>query len=199
MKMWLRKLAVILITILTLGTYIPPITINSEAEDSKDAENVRDNSFVEASEIKEIEIEDHVIAQDPIEDFLVQLTDKAKEQTITKLGPKIMKQVEDDLFDTILPHMEQVIEKVVLNSDDEEVAYYEITEDASKGLGERIFNVYDNKTNKIVLKFHVRRENRPLEGYWFNFHYHASTDNFEEHHNIGEIYWDKNVPPQWMA
>lgn len=207
MKLWMRKFAVILITILTLGLYIPPIGLTSDADGRKDAENAQDKSFLSTNEVREDhqveieEIKDHARENsvDQVDRYLVQLNEKAKEQTITKLGPKIMAQVEDDLLESILPHMESVIEEVVRESADEAVPFYEITEDPSGGLGERIFNVYDHKKDSIILKFHVRRDNRPLEGYWFNFHYHVHADNFERHYHIGDIYWDKNVPPRWMS
>lgn len=79
------------------------------------------------------------------------------------------------------------------------VKYIEIVENTNPGYGEKIFDLYDMRDGKALAKFHVRRENRPLDGYWFNFHYHEQLDNYETHHTIGEVYWSKNTPPKWMS
>ncbi|HLQ71498.1 MAG TPA: YpjP family protein, partial [Bacillota bacterium] len=132
-------------------------------------------------------------------DYVQLLTDKAIEQTIAKLGPKITEKVEDDFMESILPAMESVLETVLTEAGEDALPYYAITEEPAKGVGERIFHVYDFHNEKDVARFDVRRDNRPQEGYWFNFHYHLSADNFEYHHEIGEIYWNKNMPPKWMS
>ncbi|TQS74936.1 hypothetical protein DX933_09210 [Ornithinibacillus gellani] len=202
MKLWMRKFAVILITILTLGTYIPPSFIHTDADENKDAvskSNANEdvgNSTAVAAFAEPIQ---ETAAPLTYDDYVATLTEKAKAQAITKLGPKIMHQVEDEFMDVILPTMETVLQTVFADADEQEIPYYGITEHPTKGLGEKIFHVYDERTKLDIARFHVRRDNRPLEGYWFNFHYHLSADNFETHHEIGEIYWDKNIPPKWMA
>ncbi|MED4798110.1 YpjP family protein, partial [Priestia megaterium] len=50
-----------------------------------------------------------------------------------------------------------------------------------------------------LIRFHVRRENPPKDGYWFNFHYHAAADNFQKHYDLGKIYWNRNMPPKWFS
>ncbi|MDY0409646.1 YpjP family protein [Virgibacillus soli] len=202
MKLWMRKIAVTLIAIVTLGMYVPPFHVTDEA-DNKDAyasksnvdETVSAISTVEIEEIKHLDESHHFVKDDYIQD----LTEKAKEQAVTKLGPKIAEQVEDEFAANILPAMESVLTTVLEQAADDDVPFYAITEQPAPGIGERIFHVYDERNQKDIARFHVRRDNRPLEGYWFNFHYHLSHDNFEQHHEIGEIYWDKNMPPKWMA
>lgn len=193
MKLWIRKISVILITFMTLGVYIPPTYLNVNAEESNEAVSSEVDLPVPIAEVnKEDEIE-----TDSNDDFVSLLASQAKEQTRAKLGPKIMNQVEDDFTDAILPNLEAVLNRI-LEEVGEETPYLAITEPA-QGYGEKIFNIYDYQTKKDIARFDVRRDNRPKEGYWFNFHYHVSSDNFEEHHEIGEIYWNKNIPPKWMS
>src|SRR5690625_2926285 len=99
----------------------------------------------------------------------------------------------------ILPTMEEALQHILTDIGEEDATYIGITEQLSTGYGEKIFHVYDYRTKNDIARFHVRRDNRPLEGYWFNFHYHLYDDNFEKHYEIGEIYWDKNIPPKWMS
>lgn len=204
MKIWFRKLSVVLITIMTLGLYVPPAILDMEAEDNKDAlssrANMNNDTIQPATEIQAEKI-DHIDSLPHFDNdyYLHMLTEKATEQVVTKLGPKIVERVESDVLDTILPGIEDVLKTVLKESEEDELPYYEITEEPTKGLGEKIFHVYNHQTNEDVARFHVRRDNRPLEGYWFNFHYHLNDDGFEEHHELGDVYWDKNIPPRWMS
>lgn len=208
MKQWFRKIAAILITIITLGTYIPPGFLTSHLDQDKGSlaskSNVGEASFQPASE--SIIEDDERSSDDLVEDergtqaiFAQVMTEKAKEQTLTKFGDKIASQVEDEFMTTILPHMEIVLEMILAEAGEEESIYFGITEDPTPGYGEKIFNIYDYRTKKDIARFDVRRENRPLDGHWFNFHYHLGKDNFEKHYELGEIFWDKNMPPKWMA
>jgi len=204
MKVWIRKISVILITIMTLGLYVPTTILDVEADENKDSlsskENINNDTVHSVSEVQEKETE-YQVSYETFDNqyYLHMLKEKAAEQVVTKLGPKIGQRVEDDVLETILPNIEDVLTTVLTDSDDDLLPYYGITEEPTGGLGEKIFNVYNHQTNEDIAKFHVRRDNRPLEGYWFNFHYHLSEDDFEEHHELGEVYWDKNIPPKWMS
>lgn len=200
MKIWLKKLSVILITIMTLGFYVPPSTLNAEPEESKDSVSSKESiaeDMIASPQIEENNLEFQTYNDSDY--FIGVLTEQATEQMVTKLGPRIAEKVEDEFMETILPNLEEVLKTVLTDMGDDMLPYYGITEQPSRGLGEKIFHVYNYQTNKDIARFHVRRDNRPLEGYWFNFHYHLSKDDFEEHHEIGEIYWDKNIPPKWMS
>ncbi|MGY0694924.1 YpjP family protein [Virgibacillus sp. FSP13] len=203
MKRWMRKVSVVLIAIMTLGLYVPPTYLNTNAEENNEAvspdADVNQDVLTSVSDEDEIDLSPTNNDDNFERDYVDIITEKAKEQTITKLGPRIVGQVEDDFEAEILPHMESVLEIIMDKAGVDNAPYLAITEHPSQGSGEKIFNIYDERTKKDVAKFHVRRDNRPLEGYWFNFHYHLSNDNFEMHHEIGEIYWDKNTPPKWMA
>lgn len=199
-KLWMKKISVILITFMTLGLYIPPTYLDVSAKDNESIPEKEDINE-EGSGVPEMEIEGQENNDAPVyeSDVLIgMLTEQAKQQAVSKLGPKIYNQVEAEFNSTILPGIEEVLETILMEAG-EELPYYGITEQPSQGYGERIFNVYDYQNEQDVAKFHVRRDNRPGEGYWFNFHYHVSKDGFENHHLIGELYWDKNTPPKWMA
>ncbi|UJL46313.1 YpjP family protein [Virgibacillus sp. NKC19-16] len=202
MKLWMRKIAVVLITIMTLGMYTPPALLTTDAEENKEFTNADEGLTNGALKTEAVEeIDEELMSPEPLDEdyFIRTMTEQAKEQTLTKLGPRITNQVEDEFYSMILPKMEEVLETILGEAGEDALAYYGITEQPAAGDGERIFNIYDYSTQKDVAKFHVRRDNRPLEGYWFNFHYHLNDDKFAKHHEIGEIYWDKNMPPKWMA
>ncbi len=209
MKPWFRKIFVAFIAILTLGLYIPPTNI--DAEPANQNELVSPERDLEEDTIKtgketlpdsiDITIDDKAQEDEPPspEFYIHTMTEQAKEQTFTKLGPRIIEKIEVDFEKDILPNIEEVVQSILAEAGDDEVPYYSITEEPSSGYGEQIFSMYNHRTNQELARFHVRRDKRPGEGYWFNFHYHLSQDGFEVHHPIGEIYWDKNTPPKWMS
>jgi len=194
----MKKIAVVLVTIATLGIYTPTALLEVDAEESKN--NFPSKAEVDDKGTQSVEAEQEITdTHDHSVDMVInQLTEKAKERTITKFGPRIASQVEDEFSEVILPNMEAVLQTIVKEHETAPI-YFAITEEPSKGYGERIFNVYDNLNNEDVAKFHVRRDNRPLEGHYFNFHYHVNRDGFKEHYDLGEIYWAKDTPPKWMA
>lgn len=192
MKLWIRKVFVFLIALLTLGFYIP--SIEQEAGVKEESEVL--TSFETLGD-SEAEAADRFGISEEKQALL--LTSLAREQVMAKLGPRILKQVKDEFIEGILPGMEEVLSSLLIEAGSHEAAYFQITDQPSGGNGERIFHVYDVRNEKDVARFHVRRDKRPLEGYWFNFHYHLSKDHFEKHHQIGEIYWSKNTPPKWMT
>ncbi|MFD1415991.1 YpjP family protein [Oceanobacillus jeddahense] len=195
MARWWRKIAVVFITILTLGIYTPTNLLEVDA-DKRANSSVSSSSDIDAASAA-VDTTQSYIIEDPREAFLENLHEEAKTLSIAKFGPRIADKLEDEFTVMILPQMEIVLADLV-----EQSAMYKdvaITEKPSEGYGERIFNVSNNSTNETLAKFHVRRENRPLEGYYFNFHYHLSEDGFQKHYHMGDIYWNKNTPPKWMA
>ena len=187
MNLWMRKLAVALIAILTLGLYTPTYLIADE--DNNEVISPKDND----TRAIPVNIQTEIVEE---ADTISSLTEKAREQSLAKFGPKIYEKVEDEFNQVIVPNIELALQSILANED---LTYISITEQPSNGYGERIFNVFNELKNEDIAKFHVRRDNRPQDGYWFNFHYHLKDDNFETHHLLGEIYWDKNTPPKWMA
>ncbi|AUJ24774.1 YpjP family protein [Virgibacillus dokdonensis] len=191
MKQWMKKIAVMAIAFVTLGMYVPT-SLTQESVEAKPRMN-SDSDVSEQSSTVVLE------ETPPFVDPMVELSEKAKEQVLRKMGPRISERVADEFTTVILPKIEQVMETVMLDENGDPISHYGITEDPSSGYGERIFHVYDYHKQENVVKFHVRRVHRPLEGHWFNFHYHLNTDQFETHYEIGEIFWDKNTPPKWMT
>src|SRR5699024_8732952 len=122
------------------------------------------------------------------ENVAATLMEKAIAQTSVKFGPKIENQLENEFQEVILPKMEETLTSIFTEAGEDRLPFYEITENPATG-----------KDEKIIAKFHVRRDFKPQEGYWFNFHYHLGKDQFETHYELGNIYWDKNMPPKWMA
>ncbi|WP_231889812.1 YpjP family protein [Oceanobacillus sp. Castelsardo] len=198
-----KKILVVLTTIATLGMYTPTALLEVQADEPKDSlpkENLSENSTNVAVSIQQeepIDIQSNQKIHDK-EYFINDMINQAKDQTMAKFGPRMVNKVEDEFTDQILPAMESVLATLVEDAGDDYI-HYEITESPSKGYGEKIFHVYDHRKGQDVARFDVRRDNRPLEGYFFNFHYHLSKDGFNEHHEIGDLYWDKNIPPKWMA
>ncbi|HLR64206.1 MAG TPA: YpjP family protein [Pseudogracilibacillus sp.] len=191
MKLWMRKLFVSLIAILTLGIYIPETILEADETNEQD-------TYI-PSNTSDVVIDDHTTSDLEEHSVLEELTAFATKQTVHKLGPKILKQLDDEFHSVIMPSIEVELEKIFSSFDEEMIAYYKITENPSPGYGERIFNITNEMNGDTIAKFHVRRDYKPLEGYWFNFHYHLASDHFETHHVIADVFWDKNTPPKWMS
>lgn len=201
MQLWLKRLFVTFVSIVTLGLYVPPMQLHTDAEASNkeiepsDENHNKQSMAVVFDQFDDASIYTSSIEEDPIE----QLIEQAKSQSLLKLGPKITKQIEPDFTTDILPGIESVLETVLKDLPEEQLNYLQITEDQIAGYGEKIFDVFNAQTGEDLIRFHVRRDIRPQEGYWFNFHYHVKQDKYESHHTIGEIYWSKDTPPKWMA
>ena len=54
-----------------------------------------------------------------------------------------------------------------------------ISEKPAGDYSEKIFNVYDLEDRKDLIRFHVRTEKRPKDGYFYNFHYHIAEDDLQ--------------------
>jgi hypothetical protein len=191
MPKWLRKTLVVAITILTFGLVSPSTLF---LQDSKSDEPIQpDFTYgVQTDSSTNEESEDR-------ESFLASLIEQAEQAAWMKFGTKIGPVIEDEFREKILPQIENIIFEVASQFSDHEVKNLAITEQPTGGISEKIFHVYDQSSGRELLRFHVRREHPPLEGYWFNFHYHKADDSFQTHHDLGRIYWDKNTPPNWMS
>ncbi|QTM98887.1 hypothetical protein ERJ70_05980 [Sediminibacillus dalangtanensis] len=201
MKLWLKKISVILITFMTLGMYIPPNYLDTSAAEKDEVFSKSDSDSHAEVTVGVVDREEETSTDELADNsqLIASFREQAAERTVAKLGPRIYPKVEDEFTSTILPVLEQVVNDILVDAGEEKIPYFVITEQPGSGYGERIFNIHDNQTDEDVAKFHVRRDNRPGEGYWFNFHYHINRDGFEGHYTIGEIYWDKNTPPKWTV
>ena len=133
------------------------------------------------------------------ENHLASILSNAKEQSYIKFGSKISPVIGEEFNTMIYPKMVEAIEMTVAQLDDDTIQHLAITESPSGDYSEKIFNIYNVDNRKDIIRFHVRTENRPLEGHYYNFHYHLEQDNFVTHYNLGEIYWSKNTPPKWLS
>ncbi len=201
MRLWLTKLSVVLITFMTFGIFIPPTYLDAEASEQEVLISNSENSFsgVHPQEIDEADEEINLVDINVHEQFISDVLEQAKQQSLQKFGPKISNHVGDEFLNEILPKIEEVIKNLAENTNEDQLKKYQITEKPSSGYGEKIFHIFDQQMKEDVARFHVRRVNHPREGHSFNFHYHLYSDSFEKHYHLGDIYWDKNTPPKWMS
>ncbi len=198
---WLRKTLVVAITVCTFGLVTPPSSLMaadepaSDDSPSSDWQNNHSGSPI-TSVTAEREMQAPVLTR---QQFIEQTMEKAVVQSYEKFGSKIAPVIEEEFRDVILPRIEEVIASLAEQYPEEQLQYLEVTENPSGGMGERIFHIYRVDTGEDIIRFHVRREHPPQDGYWFQFHYHTCHDNFQTHYELGKIYWDKNTPPQWRT
>lgn len=191
MPLWLRKSLVVLISILTFGMVSPTqaselLPAQSKSRDMADA--------IQATQAKQDEQE---IEEDLRGSFIEKVMKQAEEQSLEKFGPRIGPVIEDEFRQIILPNIEQAIASVAEQFPEEELASLSISEAPSGGISEKIFHISGD--HRDIIRFHVRRDQPPHEGYWFNFHYHTYHDNYQAHYDLGSIYWAKNTPPKWRT
>ncbi|MCM3704864.1 MULTISPECIES: YpjP family protein [Cytobacillus] len=195
MPNWLRKSFVVLVTILTFGLVTPSQAFLYENTNQLKSSRASD---VESSE-KGAELAEEENSNFDKEDFVRQMLAEAESQSYEKFGAKIGPVIEDEFNEVILPEIQKAIQAVALQFPEESLAQLKVTETPGGGLSEKIFHITNSMTNKDVIRFHVRRDQPPQQGYWFNFHYHTHHDQFQAHHELGSIYWNKNTPPKWMS
>ncbi|MBT2737048.1 YpjP family protein [Bacillus sp. ISL-7] len=197
MNNWLRKTLFVLVSVLTFGLVTPTQlinTVNGENLADRDAFEApsteshfgQTNTFIEESDFDK-------------EKFIEELIKQAEFQSYQKFGPRIKPVIENEFREMILPNIETALEEIAVQFPEEDLKNLTITEHPGAGLSEKIFNINNRAIGKEILRFHVRRDNPPQAGYWFNFHYHTYHDNFQNHHELGSIFWAKNTPPKWMS
>lgn len=211
----LRKILVVTISILSFGLITPPPSFLYEkaeanefpngnvAEDSNCSATIQEGktyqSFTGIEPLQEGNINNNNQSISLRDIKVEQMLKEAEEQSFKKFGNRIKPIIEDEFKEIILPKIEEVLASLVEQYKLEDLQYLEITEEPTGGNSEKIFHVIDKKKNKDILLFHVRKDHPPLDGYWFNFHYHTYIDQFQAHHDLGSLYWDKNTPPKWMS
>lgn len=195
MNKWLRKSFVVMVSLMTFGLITPAqigvldrVKADNEASEREQAKT--EPILAESSQSEEVASRDKII------EHMIKI---AEERSYEKFGAKIKPVIENEFREIILPNVEKAIAETATQFPDEDLANLAISEQPGAGHSEKIFNIKNGQTGKDVIRFHVRRDNPPQSGYWFNFHYHTFNDNFQEHHHLGSIYWDKNTPPKWMA
>lgn len=198
LKKWWQKTLVFLVALLTLGIIPPNHSIWDHLENGQDSNRAQSANYKNigvAEETVESFADENTETVDPI-DSILQL---AKEQSYIKFGSKIAQVIEDEFEQRIFPTIEQIISSALANLDDETKRYLTISGKPGGNYSERIFHIADGRSGQDLLRFHVRTEKRPLEGYYYNFHYHTYEDQFASHHTIGDIYYSKDTPPKWLS
>ncbi|TKI69189.1 hypothetical protein FC756_09485 [Lysinibacillus mangiferihumi] len=202
MKKWVQKSIVIMVAFLTFGLITPTHEI-WDAFDQNPSNRASigpspGTSTALAAEPEAKADEATEIQQNAI-DYEALLVDAAKEQSYMKFGTKIGPKISNEFDSIIFPKIEEAIAMTVANVEEGSLANLTITEKPSGNYGEKIFNIVNNETGNDLIRFHVRTEKRPQEGYYYNFHYHSAEDDFMAHNNLGDIYWEKNTPPKWLS
>ncbi|WP_147533705.1 YpjP family protein [Bacillus marasmi] len=208
MPKWLQKSLVVLISVLTFGLVAPPQSLlidKAGAQKTLERDTYEQNSAdtVSIALVDELQegllIESEENLQSNRQKWVQLRVKDAKELSFQKFGERIKPKIENEFEDFILPNIEKVIGIVAEQYPEEDLVHLAISEEPGKGKSEKIFHIKDEKTGEDVIRFHVRRDQPPHEGYWFNFHYHTHHDDYQTHHDLGSIYWAKNTPPNWMS
>lgn len=194
MPKWLRKSLLVLVTIATFGLVTPQALLTDSPNENKQSKR---DAYETNPTITEEYFETEVVTER--DKFINEMVKTAEEQSFVKFGTRIKPIIQDEFREVILPNMEKVIAEVASQYPDEDLSQLIVSEVSSGGVSERIFHIMDNQTKKDVIRFHVRRDHPPQEEYMFNFHYHTSHDQFQAHHDLGIINWNKNTPPKWMT
>ena len=193
---WLQKSLIIAVALLTFGVITPTHDIWSGLQDkggSKQAEGQSSQSDDYYIGLAEPELEDKL---ESIEDaFIV----SAKELSYEKFGARIGPVISNEFDEVIFPKIDEAIRMTLNDTNDVHKRRLSISERPAGNYSEKIFHVFDKDEKRDLIRFHVRTDKRPQDGYFFNFHYHVAEDDFTTHHTIGEIYWSKNTPPKWLS
>ncbi|MGM0845422.1 MAG: YpjP family protein [Bacillota bacterium] len=195
MSNWMRKSFVVLISILTFGLVTPSQAFLNENDTLNKSSTKADSSIHSQTEVTEAVVEEEV----DHEVFVQKMLTEAENQAYIKFGSKIKPVIENEFQNVILPKIQVAIEEMTEHFPENELSHLTISEVPAYAKSEKIFHIYDERSGEDIIRFHVRRDHPPLDGYYFNFHYHTKLDNFQDHHSLGDIYWDKNIPPQWSS
>lgn len=197
MKNWsriLKKSLVVGLSVLSFGIITP-----SQYQDWYEGNSIKEsknNPFIDHNDYRSSESAEAVFSQ---ADFLSYAILNAEKQSFEKFGERIGPYIKDEFYASVLPQIEATLQQFSSEIPEERLVNVAISEKPSGGRGEKIFHLYDRETSEDLIRFHVRRENPPGEGHWFEFHYHTYKDNFDSHHSMARIYWSQNTPPKWLS
>ncbi|WP_342511780.1 YpjP family protein [Sporosarcina sp. FSL K6-1522] len=199
MKKWLQQTLIVTVALLTFGAISPNHEIWTNLQDKDEAKQANLPSM---DTDYQIDITEASVEQQPFErvpSFEESLVASAKEMSYMKFGTKIGPVIGDEFDEVIFPKIEEAIQMTLERSGDLATRRLAISERPAGDYSEKIFNVYDLDSRTDLIRFHVRTEKRPQDGYFYNFHYHIADDGFLAHHSIGDIFWSKNTPPKWLS
>ena len=189
----MKKTLMIAVAFLTLGLITPQHEIWESFDDSRlESIEVQVTQQVQAEQIEQ----QSFLSVDEVRGTLVAA---AKEQSYVKFGERIAPKIGNEFDHVIFPKMQEAIDMTIARLDSDTVRSLVISEKPSGDYSEKIFHIANANTREDLIRFHVRTENRPQQGYFYNFHYHTMEDAFVTHYNLGEIYWNRNTPPKWLS
>ena len=199
MKKWIQKSFIIAVALLTFGVITPAHDIwNGLQEKSGPKQSAGPSTQI-------ADYDDYYIGLTKLQDEkqLESLEDvfvtSARALSYEKFGTKIGPVIANEFDEVIFPKIDEAIRMTLSESDDLHKRRLAISERPAGNYSEKIFDVYDKDEKRDLIRFHVRTDKRPQDGYFFNFHYHIAEDGFTTHHTIGDIYWSKNTPPKWLS
>ncbi|TSB46977.1 YpjP family protein [Alkalicoccobacillus porphyridii] len=209
---WMKRLFLVASAILTLGLvdFEEPAQTLSLFTATKSSDEPKDNK----SFVYKIDESDYALFHSVLPASVTQyvhyddeqarllaksLAILAKEQGFHKFGEVISDRIGRDFERTVLTSLEPVLARLVTDLSVDQQRQIDVTEQPSSKKGEKILHVFSKETGEDMLRFHVRRDQPPKQGHWFNFHYHIASDNYEHHYPLATIYWGKDVPPSWSA
>lgn len=192
MKNWIQKTLVVAVALLTFGVISPNHVIWENLLDEKS--NQKSISTPNSHPTYAVEWTEDVPSA-----FIEEAILQAKEQSLMKFGTRIGPVIHSEFDEIIFPKIQEAIEMTLLDMDNQTLNSLAISENPSGDHSEKIFHIYDTMNGSDVIRFHVRTDRKPQDGYYFNFHYHTAADQFARHYTLGDIYWSKNMPPKWLS
>lgn len=197
MRQWFQKTLIVAVALLTFGVISPTHEIWTTLHDKDEAKQSDKPSNLQDYQLGLSEFEQDTEEHKKLTEEGIVVS--AKEMAYQKFGSKIGPVISSEFDEVIFPKIEEAIQMTFLKSTDLHKRRLAISERPAGDYAEKIFHVKDMDSRKDLIRFHVRTEKRPLDGYFFNFHYHIADDGFVAHHSIGDIYWSKNTPPKWLS
>ncbi|WP_419962133.1 YpjP family protein [Psychrobacillus sp. BM2] len=189
MKKWFQKSIIITVALLTFGLISPNHFIWEQILDNKSPSRAISSDGHDYEQVK--------IADESVD--YGNMADAAREQAYIKFGNRIGPVIQHEFDDVIFPKIQEAIDITIAKATDQKITHLAISEQPSGDYHEKIFNIYNDSTKKDLIRFHVRTDKKPQEGYYFNFHYHLAEDKYSKHYVLGDIYWSKNTPPKWLS
>lgn len=199
MKKWIQKSFIITVALLTFGVITPAHDIWSGLQEKSGPKQSAGPATQTA------DYDDYYIglAEPQLEEQLESIEDafitSARALSYEKFGSKIGPVITNEFDEVIFPKIDETIRMTLSDANDVHKRRLAISERPAGNYSEKIFDVYDKDEKRDLIRFHVRTDKRPQDGYFFNFHYHIAEDGFTAHHTIGDIYWSKNTPPKWLS
>lgn len=193
---WFQKLLIGLVAFLTLGIITPTHDIWNNLQEKESSKEIgpsieSDDQLIEFTD----ETADHKDELSLEDVFVV----KARELSYEKFGSKIAPVISNEFEEVVFPKIDRAIRETLQKSIDLHKQEIAMSEKPAGDYSEKIFNLYDETNRKDLIRFHVRTDKRPQEGYYFNFHYHKMDDNYMKHYALGDIFWSKDTPPKWLS